>query len=115
VLAAVEGMQAASAPIEVIAEGDAYGAAVSAWGDRARLIAAAGRTDAAWGAVPESASVDVAPFATAPTGREVGDVTVRIGDREITSVLELDAPISDPGPLWRLANPGAIVGAFLAD
>jgi D-alanyl-D-alanine carboxypeptidase (penicillin-binding protein 5/6) len=40
---------------------------------------------------------------------------VRIGDREITSVLELDEPISDPGPLWRLANPGAIVGAFLAD
>jgi D-alanyl-D-alanine carboxypeptidase (penicillin-binding protein 5/6) len=115
VLAAVEGMQAASAPIEVIAEGDSYGDVVSAWGDRARLIAAAGRTDTAWGAVPESASVDVAPFTTAPAGREVGDVTVRIGDREITSVLELDEPISDPGPVWRLANPAAIVGAFLAD
>jgi D-alanyl-D-alanine carboxypeptidase (penicillin-binding protein 5/6) len=114
VLAAVEGMQAASAPIEVIAEGEAFGDAVSAWGDRAQLIAAAGRTDAAWGAVPESASVDVAPFATAPAGREVGEVTVRIGDREISSVLELDEPIGDPGPLWRLANPAAIVGAFLA-
>jgi D-alanyl-D-alanine carboxypeptidase (penicillin-binding protein 5/6) len=115
VLAAVEGMQAASAPIEVIAEGEAFGDVVSAWGDRARLIAAAGRTDAAWGAVPESASVDVAPFATAPAGREVGEVTVRIGDREISSVLELDEPIGDPGPLWRLANPSAIVGEFLAN
>lgn len=115
VLAAVEGMQAASAPIEVIAEGATYGEAISEWGDRSRLIATAGRTDAAWGAVPEAASVEVAPFATAPAGREVGDVTVRIGDREITSVLELDEPITDPGPLWRLANPAAIVEAFLAD
>ena len=115
VLAAVEGMQAASTPVEVIAEGSSYGEAVSAWGDRARLIATAGRTDAAWGAVPEAASVDVAPFATAPAGREVGEVTVLVGDREITSVLELDEPITDPGPLWRLANPAAIVGAFLAD
>lgn len=115
VLAAVEGMQAASTPIEVIAEGSAYGEAVSAWGDRARLIATAGRTDAAWGAVPETASVDVEPFATAPAGREVGDVTVHLGDREITSVLELDEAITDPGPLWRLANPAVILEAFFAD
>lgn len=115
VLAAVEGMQAASTPIEVIAAGTSYGEAVSAWGDRSRLVATAGRTDAAWGAVPEAASVDVAPFTTAPAGREVGDVTVSIGDREVTSVLELDEPITDPGPLWRLANPAAIVEAFLAD
>lgn len=115
VLAAVGGMQAASTPVEVIAAGTSYGEAVAAWGDRSQLIATAGRTDAAWGAVPEAASVDVAPFATAPAGREVGDVTVRVGDREITSVLELDEPIADPGPLWRLANPAAIVEAFLAD
>ncbi|MEI5583039.1 MULTISPECIES: hypothetical protein [unclassified Agromyces] len=115
VLAAVEGMQAASTPIEVIPVGASYGEAVSAWGDRAELVAVAGRTDAAWGAVPEAASVDVTPFTTAPAGREVGEVTVRIGDREVSSVLELAEPITDPGPLWRLANPAAIVGAFLAD
>lgn len=115
VLAAVEGMRAASTPIEVIAQGASYGEAVAAWGDRAVLVAVAGRTDAAWGAVPESASVEVTPFATAPAGREVGSVTVRIGDRDLSSVLELDQPISDPGPLWRLLNPGVIVGAFLAD
>lgn len=115
VLAAVEGMRAASTPIEVIAQGASYGEAVAAWGDRADLVAVAGRTDAAWGAVPESASVEVTPFATAPAGREVGSVTVRIGDRDLSSVLELDQPISDPGPLWRLLNPGVIVGAFLAD
>lgn len=115
VLAAVEGMQAASEPIVVIEEGASYGDVESAWGDRARLIAAAGRTDAAWGAVPEAASVDVAPFTTAAAGREVGDVTVRIGEREVTSVLELDEQIGDPGLLWRLTNPAAIVGAFAAD
>jgi hypothetical protein len=27
-------------------------------------------------------------------------------------VLEVDERIGDPGPLWRLTNPAAIVGAF---
>ncbi|MGR2751544.1 hypothetical protein [Agromyces arachidis] len=115
VLAAVEGMQAASAPLEVITAGAAYAEAVSAWGDRAHLVAVAGRTDSAWGAVPETASVDVPTFTTAPAGRPVGDVSVFIGDRRITSALELDQPIADPGPLWRLTHPAEIIGAFLAD
>jgi D-alanyl-D-alanine carboxypeptidase (penicillin-binding protein 5/6) len=57
----------------------------------------------------------VTPFTTAAAGREVGEVTIRIGDREVSSVLELAEPISDPGPIWRLANPAVIVGAFLAN
>ncbi|RXZ47002.1 hypothetical protein [Agromyces binzhouensis] len=114
VLAAVEGMQAASEPIEVIAAGASYGEVTSAWGDRARLIATAGRTDAAFGAVAEDANVEVAPFTTAPVGRQVGTVTVAIGEREVSSKLELDRAITDPGPIWRLTHPGELIGAFLA-
>ncbi|WP_400999010.1 hypothetical protein [Agromyces sp. GXQ0307] len=113
VLAAVEGMQAASEPIEVIVAGASYGEVASAWGDRAKLIATAGRTDAAFGATAEDASVDVEPFTTSPAGRQVGTVTVAIGGREVSSTLELDAAITDPGPIWRLTHPGELIGAFL--
>ncbi|GAA1061215.1 hypothetical protein [Agromyces bracchium] len=115
VLAAVEGMQAASEPIEVIVAGASYGEVTSAWGDRARLIATAGRTDAAFGAIAEDASVAVEPFTTSPAGRQVGTVTVAIGEREVSSALELDGAIADPGPIWRLTHPGELIGAFLED
>ncbi|HEU4756103.1 MAG TPA: hypothetical protein VFS72_05540 [Agromyces sp.] len=113
VLAAVESMQAASEPIEIIAAGTSYGEVESAWGDRARLIASAGRTDAAFGAVPDDATVEVEPFTTASAGRQVGTVTVRLGERDVSSALELDGAIRDPGPIWRLTHPGELVGAFL--
>lgn len=113
VLAAVESMQAASAPVEIIAAGTSYGEVESAWGDRAQLIAAAGRTDAAFGAAPDAATVDVEPFTTAAAGRQVGTVTVRLGERDISSALELDGAIRDPGPIWRLTHPGELIGAFL--
>jgi D-alanyl-D-alanine carboxypeptidase (penicillin-binding protein 5/6) len=113
VLSAVEAMQTASEPIEVIAQGASYGEARSAWGERAQRIAPAGRTDAAFGAVAEDASVDVEPFTTAPAGRQVGTVTVLFGEREVSSALELDQAITDPGPIWRLTHPGELIGAFL--
>lgn len=113
VLAAVESMQAASAPVEIITAGTSYGEVESAWGDRAQLIAAAGRTDAAFGAAPDAATVDVEPFTTAAAGRQVGTVTVRLGERDISSALELDGAIRDPGPIWRLTHPGELIGAFL--
>lgn len=113
VLAAVESMRAASEPIEIIAAGTSYGEVESAWGDRARLIATAGRSDAAFGAAPDDATVEVEPFTTSAAGRQVGTVTVRLGERDVSSALELDAAIRDPGPIWRLTHPGELIGAFL--
>ncbi|MFC5859700.1 hypothetical protein [Agromyces flavus] len=113
VLAAVESMQAASAPIEIIPAGASYGEVRAAWGERARLVASAARTDAAFGAAPDAATVAVEPFTTAAAGRQVGTVTVRLGERDVSSALELDAAIRDPGPVWRLTHPGELIGAFL--
>jgi D-alanyl-D-alanine carboxypeptidase (penicillin-binding protein 5/6) len=113
VLAVVESMQAASAPIEIIAAGASYGEVQAAWGERARLVASAARTDAAFGVAPDDASVAVEPFTTAAAGRQVGTVTVRLGERDVSSALELDAAIRDPGPVWRLTHPGELIGAFL--
>ncbi|WP_353828386.1 serine hydrolase [Agromyces sp. SYSU T0242] len=113
VLTAVEGMAAASTATEVIAQGAVYGQVRAAWGDRADLVASAGRSGDAAGASVGDAVVDVEPFSTSPAGRSVGTVTVQVGEREVTSFLELDRAIADPGPLWRLTHPGQLVGAFL--
>lgn len=113
VLAAIESAAASATPVEVITAGTAYGSVESAWGDRAALVAAASRTDASWGATVDGATVDVDGFTTAPAGRTVGTVTVAVGERELSSALELDDAIRDPGPIWRLTNPGAVVAAFL--
>jgi D-alanyl-D-alanine carboxypeptidase (penicillin-binding protein 5/6) len=113
VLAAVESAKASANPVEVIVAGTAYGSVESAWGDRAELVAAATRTDASWGAAPGAASVDVDRFTTAADGRTVGTVTVAVGEREVSSALELEGEIRDPGPIWRLTNPATLITAFL--
>ena len=113
VIAAVESAKASANPVEVITAGSAYGSVESAWGDSAELVASATRTDASWGAVPGAASVDVEPFTTASDGRTVGTVTVPVGERKLSSALELEGDIRDPGPIWRLTNPATLITAFL--
>ena len=110
-----ESVAAAAQPISVITAGTSYGRVESAWGDTAELIATADRTDAAWGSDPGEAKVSVERFTTAPAGRVVGSVAVSTADGDLTSELELSSSIGDPGPLWRLGNPVALIGAFVAD
>ncbi|MFF2270784.1 hypothetical protein ACFVTX_00820 [Agromyces sp. NPDC058136] len=114
VAAAITSVNAVSQPVTVIVEGGEYGTVETAWGDSASLIARTGRTDAAWGSDPGEASVVVEPFTTASAGRVMGTVTVPTANGDISSELELSADIGDPGPLWRLANPAALIDAFFA-
>lgn len=109
-----ESVSASAQPISVITAGTSYGSVESAWGDTAELIATADRTDAAWGSDPGEASVTVERFTTAPAGRVVGNVAVSTADGDVTSELELSRGIRDPGPLWRLVNPVALISAFVA-
>ena len=111
--AAVASAVAASTPVEVIVEGTPYGHVDAAWGDRAELVASVSRTDAAWGSSFGEASVTVDLFATAPDGREVGRVAVATATGELASPLRLAGDIRDPGPIWRLTNPGHVIDAFL--
>ena len=109
-----ESVASAAQPISVITAGTSYGRVESAWGDTAELIATADRTDAAWGSDPGEASVTVERFTTAPAGRVVGSVAVATAGGDLTSELELSSSIGDPGPLWRLVNPVALISAFVA-
>jgi len=113
-VAAAESVEASAVPITVIAAGATYGTVETAWGDRAELVARTERTDASWGSDPGEASVVVEPFSTATAGRAVGTVTVPTASGDIGSELELSSDIDDPGPLWRLANPFALIDAFVS-
>lgn len=115
VQAAIASSLAAAAPIEVITAGTIYARVETVWGDRADLIASVSRTDAAWGNPVGETSVSVERFTTASAGRDVGRVSVAAASGDLASPLELTRDIRDPGPLWRLANPAALIGAFFAD
>ncbi|MBM7830302.1 D-alanyl-D-alanine carboxypeptidase (penicillin-binding protein 5/6) [Agromyces cerinus] len=112
---AVSSSAQSAVPAEIITAGTPYASVEAAWGDRAELIASVSRTDASWGNSVAGASVTVEPFTTASAGSEVGRISIATGNGDVASPLELTRAIRDPGPIWRLANPAAIIGAFIAD
>ncbi|MFC9558156.1 hypothetical protein [Agromyces sp. NPDC056965] len=112
---AVTSAAASAVPVEVITAGTPYASVEAAWGDRAELIASVSRTDASWGGAGAEASVTVEPFTTAASGSDVGRVSFTTAAGEVASPLELTGAISDPGPIWRLMHPAALIGAFVAD
>ncbi|MCM3657109.1 hypothetical protein M3147_07590 [Agromyces mediolanus] len=115
IAALVQSVPAAAAPVPVLTEGASYGEVRTAWGERSALLATGSREAGAWGAEPGTPTLDVEPFATAPAGRTVGEIRVDVAGETLTSSVELESAIGDPGPMWRLLNPGAIVGAFVED
>ncbi|MFK4728417.1 hypothetical protein ROT00_01885 [Agromyces mediolanus] len=113
IAALVASVPAAAAPVPVITEGTSYGEAVAPWGDRSGLVATGARDADAWGAEPGAPELEIEPFSTAPAGRTVGEVRVPVAGDTVSAAVELASAIGDPGPVWRLLNPGAIVGAFI--
>lgn len=105
----------AAVPTEVITAGSSYATVRTAWGDQAELVAVSSRTASEWGAVPGAPELELEPITTASSGAKLGRVTVPVAGAELSSVLELDGELSDPGPLWRLSHPAAVVSAFFAN
>ncbi|MET4157887.1 hypothetical protein [Agromyces sp. PvR057] len=113
VAASVASVNAAAAPVTVIAEGTAYATASSAWGASSDVVATVSRSESPWGASIDDASVAVDPFTTSSDARDVGRVTVSTGGDAVSSPLRLSKEIRDPGPIWRLTHPFAVIGAFV--
>lgn len=78
------------------------------WGDRAEAVAAADQSVVSWSNTPVTVSVSVDEVRTGEAGEDVGDAVFTVGDQQITVDLELDSAIADPGPWWRLGNPGLL-------
>jgi D-alanyl-D-alanine carboxypeptidase (penicillin-binding protein 5/6) len=100
--------------LPVLAEGDAYATFSTAWGDSAAAVVATPRTRFGWqAAVPAGAEVTLDEIATGRDGSKVGRVTVDAFGDTVTSTLELDDSLTDPGPGWRLLHPVPMISALL--
>ena len=101
--------------LPVLAEGDAYATLTTAWGDSADAVVATPRTRFGWQAAePTGADVTLDDVSTGRAGSKVGRVTVDAFGESVTSTLELDDTLTDPGPGWRLLHPIPVISALIA-
>lgn len=89
---------------EVLAEYD------TPWGETARARAADGASFVVWSDTPVEVAVHADEIALASRGETVGTATITAGSRTVDVPLVLDAALDDPGPWWRLTNPGGLDG-----
>lgn len=114
VVALMASARAGVGEVALLAEGETYATFESAWGDTASGIVGVSKTHVAWRAAATSApTVETDNFATGRAGTHVGTVTVEAGGERVSSPLELDSAITDPGLLWRLLNPVPVITALI--
>ncbi|GAA2232476.1 hypothetical protein N1031_08475 [Herbiconiux moechotypicola] len=97
----------------VVTAGQRFVTYTAPWGDTARAVAASTETQQLWVSTPVEYTVDAQTISTGSVGESVGTVTVTTSEGTVTSRLELDARIGDPGPLWRLTHPIPVIAAFI--
>jgi D-alanyl-D-alanine carboxypeptidase (penicillin-binding protein 5/6) len=100
--------------VPVLAEGDAYATFTTAWGDSADAVVATPRTRFGWQAAePTGTVVTLDDVKTGRAGSKVGRVAVDAFGDTVTSALELDDSLTDPGPGWRLLHPIPVISALI--
>ncbi len=101
--------------VPLLALGTPYASFESAWGDTVTGVVAVQRTQLGWQAVVAGDPViTVDPFSTGRAGETVGRVAVQTGSGDsVSSPLELDSALRDPGLGWRLLNPVPVITALI--
>ncbi len=94
--------------VSLATAGERFATYSTEWGESATAVAAEDSSAVVWSDTPVTATIQAAPVSTAPEGDRVGTVTFRIGERSVEVPLTLDEAIADPGPWWRLTNPGGL-------
>lgn len=107
--------QAGVAELPLLAAGAAYASFDTEWGETASAVVGVPKTQVGWQAVATGAAeVSVDAFATSRKGETIGRVRVETGDGStVSSPLELDSTIRDPGAGWRLLHPGPVIAALI--
>lgn len=101
--------------LPVLAEGAVYATFTTAWGDTAAAVVGTPRTRFGWqAAAPTNPVVTLDDVTTGREGSDVGEVTVDAFGESVSSALELDSRLSDPGPGWRLLHPIPVIAALVA-
>ena len=101
-------------PTALTAEGTAYAEYRTGWGQTARAIARTTESRMLWAGATVERTVDVPILTTARGGSAAGAVTFTLPSGSVVVPLTLEGSLSDPGPLWRLAHPVELIGAFIA-
>jgi D-alanyl-D-alanine carboxypeptidase (penicillin-binding protein 5/6) len=94
--------------IDLATPGQVFGSYSTAWGDASNVVAAEGSSMLAWSELPITADIAIGDIHLATAGTEVGSVRFTVGDRTTEVPLVVEESIDDPGPWWRLGNPGEL-------
>ncbi|MEC5184392.1 D-alanyl-D-alanine carboxypeptidase (penicillin-binding protein 5/6) [Cryobacterium sp. MP_3.1] len=101
--------------LPILAEGDGYATLTTAWGDSADAVVATPKTRFGWqAAAGTDPVVTLDDVTTGRAGAKIGRVTVDAFGESVSSTLELDTSLTDPGPGWRLLHPVPVVSALVA-
>ncbi|NYF10680.1 D-alanyl-D-alanine carboxypeptidase (penicillin-binding protein 5/6) [Leifsonia sp. AK011] len=94
--------------IDLATQGQVFGSYSTAWGDASNVVASEGSSMLAWSELPITADIAIGDIHLATAGTEVGSVRFTVGDRTAVVPLVVEESIDDPGPWWRLGNPGEL-------
>ncbi|MET0590576.1 MAG: hypothetical protein ABWZ77_05315 [Naasia sp.] len=112
--ALLAGLPGAITAQDAVPAGSVWGRYTTEWGDSVDAVAAEPLSVVDWaGTAVQGAEVTLDPLTTARPGLRVGTLSVPTRDGDQQVALVLDGRLSDPGPLWRLTNPGVVVPAFI--
>lgn len=96
--------------VQLTTAGEPFAAYTTAWGDTADAVAASAEDVLVWSDTAVTSEVRTERIGVTAKGTRVGSVVFTAGARTVTVPLELSRDIRDPGPLWRITNPGASGG-----
>lgn len=96
------------APVTLATAGEPFAEYSSVWGDSAHAVAAQTVTTVRWSGTEVTERSTADPIRLADVGSEVGSVEFTVGSTTLSVPLVLDATIDDPGPGWRIVNPGKL-------
>jgi D-alanyl-D-alanine carboxypeptidase (penicillin-binding protein 5/6) len=94
--------------VEVAADAEPFATYQAAWGDTTQAVAADRTTLLTWAGTAITTDVKTDEVRTGAAGDDVGVVTFTSGPTSVSVELLLAADLDDPGPWWRLTNPGAL-------
>ncbi len=97
--------------LDLAKKGDVFASYTTEWGQTVSAVAEKSASLVTWGDAKVTTSIAAAPVATGTKGQAVGAATFTSGGHTVSVPLGLATSVHDPGPGWRLAHPGLIVGA----
>lgn len=95
--------------VEVVSAGEHLASYSTEWGDSSEAVTTDAITLLRWADTPIETRIITEEFRTADAGEDVGDVIVTSGPHRVQIDLELAQDVHDPGPWWRLTNPGLLL------